>query len=184
MKARFKSVLLTAFSTLAAFSTLTFTACNNDKCQAIACASGGVCEEGRCTCLPGYEGYQCETETRQRYVGNWKVTEDGTVSTAAQYAISIERGAGPTELRITNFRNSFTRPVQAFVSSDTITIPVQVVNRYRVQGRGIIAGPKAPDNYYGVYGRIDIVYSVEDTVTKVVDNFGIGNTGNPSLWNK
>lgn len=180
MKARFKSVLLTAFSTLAAFSTLTFTACNNDKCQAIACASGGVCEEGRCTCTAGYEGNQCETETRLRYLGIWYVTEDGTISTAAQYAISIERGAGPTELRIKNFRNSFTSPVQAFVSSDTLTIPVQVVNKSRVQGRGIIS----PDNYYGVNGLISIAYSVEDTATKIVDNFGVGNTGNPSKWNK
>ena len=187
MKARFKTVLITAFSTLTAFSSLTLTSCNNDKCQAIACANSGICEEGRCTCAAGYEGYQCETENRKRYLGIWYVSEDGTISTAAQYPVSVERvlpnAGGATELKITNFRNSFTQPVRAFVSADTITIPVQTINGNTIQGRGVlIRNPASNGNYSGVYGQLTLRYSVKDN-NENVDNFGYG-TGNPSIWNK
>ncbi len=179
MKARFTSFLLTVFSSITVLASFTLSSCNNDKCQAIACAYGGICQDGKCVCADGYEGYQCETEMRARYLGIWRVTEDGTIGNAAQYSVTVERGSAPTEIVIKNFYNSFTTPVRAFVSSDTVTIPLQQFNRYKVQGRGIISR----DGYYGVNGLITFRYSVEDTAAKLIDNYGLTG-GDVSLWNK
>lgn len=177
MKARFLYSLFTAFSTLTVLSGLT--SCNPDKCQAIACAYGGICQDGKCICADGYEGYQCETEMRARYLGIWTVTEDGTISNAAQYAVAVTRGDKPREIRIANFYNAITQPVKAYVSSDTVTIPMQAVNRFRVQGRGQIKR----DPYRGVNALIKFNYMVEDTVNKLVDNFGYSG-GDPASWTK
>jgi len=178
MKARFKIVMLSALGALTAFSAVTFSSCNEDKCKAIVCAYGGVCTDGQCLCASGYEGNQCETVTRNRYLGVWHVTEDGTYSNATQYAISVEPGPNITELRIKNFRNSFQEDIQAFVKGDTITIPNQVVETKTVRGFGFIVDDKA----YGENGKIVIRYLVKDA-NNTTDDYGLDN-GEPSLWNK
>ncbi len=178
MKARFKIVMLSAFSALTAFTAVTFSSCKEDKCKAIVCAYGGVCSDGMCLCQSGYEGNQCETVTRQRYLGVWHVTEDGTYSTATQYSLSVAPGPNITELRIKNFRNSFVDEVQAFVKGDTVTIPNQVVNNQTVRGFGYIVD----DKYYGTNGKIILRYLVrsQDGIT---DDYGLDG-GDASLWNK
>jgi hypothetical protein len=177
MKARFLYFLITAFSTLTVLSGLT--SCNDDKCKAIACAYGGVCTDGKCVCAEGFEGYQCETEMRARYMGIWTVTEDGTISDAVQYSVKVTPGSTPREIRISNFYNAFTGPVKAYVNSDTVTIPLQAVNRWKVQGRGQIKR----DPYRGINGLITFTYQVQDTVQRLIDNYGYSG-GEPSKWNK
>src|SRR5690606_14893398 len=129
MKARFKIVLLSAIGALTAFSAVTLSSCSEDKCKSIVCAYGGVCTDGECLCETGYEGNQCETITRKRYLGVWHVTEDGTYTDATQYSISISPGPNINEVLISTLRNaSFKGDVQAFVRGDTITIIDQVVD--------------------------------------------------------
>lgn len=177
MKARFPFSLIIAFSTLLVLSGLT--SCTPDKCTAIACAHGGLCQDGTCLCADGYEGYQCETEMRARYITTWTVTEDGTVSNAAQYAVGVAPGSTPRQIRITNFYNAFTQPVIAYVNSDTVVIPLQSVNRWKVQGRGRIQR----DPYQGENARIVFNYVIQDTVQNLIDNFGYSG-GDPSVWTK
>lgn len=182
MKARLKTFLLTSLGSIALFSAVTFTSCNDDKCKAIVCASGGVCNDGDCICASGYEGNQCETETREKFKGIWYVTEDGTLSTTAQYTISVEavaEEAKTTEVTITNFRNSFTRPVNAYVKADTLYIPQQVINGNTVQGIGHIDD----DPTYGIHGILTLRYSVKD-VNNITDDFGLTPAGKASVWNK
>src|SRR5690606_37217724 len=127
MKARFKTILFSALGAMTVFSAVTISSCNEDKCKAIVCAYNGVCKDGQCLCPPGYEGNQCEVITRERYLGVWTVTEDGTYSNAAQYPVDVVAGPNISELRIKNFRNSFVDEISAFVTGDTITIPEQKV---------------------------------------------------------
>jgi hypothetical protein len=181
MKARLKTFLLSSLGSIALFSAVTYTSCNNDPCKAIVCAAGGVCNDGDCICASGYEGNQCETETRQKFEGIWYVTEDGTISTTAQYTISVEGNAEPgkiSELKISNFRNSFTQPVSAYVKADTLYIPQQTINNNTVQGIGYIGD----DPFYGLHGIINLRYSVKNA-GNVTDDFGLG-AGEPSVWNK
>jgi hypothetical protein len=178
MKARIRTIVLTALGAITVFTAVTFSSCSEDKCKAIMCAYGGVCTDGKCLCPTGYEGPQCETVNRDRYLGVWTVTEDGTLTQAAQYPISIEKGDNITELRIKNFRNLFTENVKAFVKGDTLYIPQQTVNNHVVLGNGYIM----EDKYYGKNGKIVVKYKVTDPLGKV-DDFGIEG-GDASLWNK
>lgn len=178
MKARLKTFLLSSFGSIALFTAVTYTSCNNDPCKAIVCAAGGVCNDGDCICASGYEGNQCETETREKFKGIWYVTEDGTISATAQYTISVESGNNVTDLQISNFRNSFTVPVNAYVKADTLYIPQQTINNNTVQGIGYIAD----DRFYGIHGILRLRYSVKDA-SNVTDDFGLG-AGNVSVWNK
>lgn len=178
MKARLKIVMLSALGAMAAFSAVTISSCKEDKCKAIVCAYGGVCSDGQCLCQSGYEGPQCATITRERYIGVWHVTEDGSYSNATQYTVAVERGANITELRIKNFRNSFSEDVQAYVKGDSISIPDQVVNNLTVRGFGYMVD----DKYYGVNGKIVLRYLVRYP-NGIVDDYGVDG-GDASLWNK
>lgn len=178
MKARFKTILFSALGAMTVFSAVTFSSCNEDKCKAIMCAYNGVCKDGQCLCPTGYEGNQCEIITRDRYLGVWTVTEDGTYSNAAQYPVDIVAGPNISEIRIKNFRNSFLEEVNAFVTGDTITIPDQIINNKTVRGFGFIEAEK----YDAKHGKLTLRYIVTDQ-NGVVDDYGVDG-GEPSLWNK
>lgn len=183
MKARFKTFLLSTLGFSALGAAVVTSSCNNEPCDAIVCAAGGVCNDGDCLCASGYEGNQCETETREKFKGIWYVTENGTLSEIAQYTISVEAATDETkttELTITNFRNSFTRPVNAYVKADTLYIPQQNINGQTVQGVGGISD----DPTYGIHGILRLRYSVTNNATNVTDDFGLSPSGAASVWNK
>ena len=179
MNARIKTIMLSALGAITVFTAVTISSCKEDKCKAIVCAFGGVCTDGICLCPSGYEGPQCETITRTRYLGPWIVTEDGTLTDAAQYTVSVEKGVNINELRIKNFHNLFVKEVSAFVKGDTLYIPQQELeNQNTVIGSGYIT----EDKFYGTHGRLVIKYKVTDSIGRV-DDFGI-DAGDPSLWTK
>lgn len=181
MKALAKTLFLSAFGFTALSSAVLLSSCNNEPCDAIVCASGGVCNDGDCICASGFEGNQCETETREKFKGIWYVTENGTLSTTAQYTISVDTVEGEnktTDLTITNFRNYFTRPVNAYVKADTLYIPQQVISGNTIQGIGSISD----DPTYGIHGILRLRYSVTDANGNT-DDFGF-REGQLAVWNK
>src|SRR5690606_22092293 len=50
MKARLKSIILSALGVASVFTTVTVSSCNNDPCKSIVCAYGGTCADGDCIC--------------------------------------------------------------------------------------------------------------------------------------
>ena len=179
MKARFQSIVLSALGVIAAFASVTYTSCEPDKCKAVVCAYNGVCKEGTCICPAGYEGYQCETVTRDRYKGVWTVFEKGTASHPAQYDVVIEYGPSMTELSIRNFYNRFKDEIVSVnIKGDTMYVPQQTVQGHTIQGLGYIT--KA--NYYGKNGEIIMNYTVRLPDGRT-DDFGV-NIGTSSLWNR
>lgn len=42
-----------------------------DPCKDVECLNGGVCEDGECICAEGYEGENCGTEWREKFLGQW-----------------------------------------------------------------------------------------------------------------
>jgi len=180
MKSRLQAVLLSAAVALAGFTAVTYTACKEDKCKGIVCAYGGVCNEGRCLCLPGYEGVQCETINRDRYKGVWQVAEDGTLSSESLYSVSIENGEAMTDILVKRLYNdALGGDVVATIKGDTLTIPTQTLGDYTIKGRGMLLD----DIYYGKHGRLEVRYSVTNNVTGTNDNFGL-DSGQVSLWHK
>ncbi|MBS1773473.1 MAG: calcium-binding EGF-like domain-containing protein [Bacteroidetes bacterium] len=180
MKARFKTILLSAMSVIAAFSAVTYTSCNNDKCKAIVCAHDGVCKDGDCICKPGYEGTQCEVITRDKYKGVWNVFEKGTYTDATQYVISIDYTNDMTRMTINGFYNNLNTPVTMNINGDNITIPQQTVEHYVIQGTGSLTYT----DHYAKHGTLTVKYTIMDTDNGKTNDFGVNPGSKPSVWSR
>lgn len=185
MKAILRSVIFTVFSLAGVFA-IVHTSCKEDKCKAIVCAYGGNCTDGTCTCLPGYEGPNCETITRNKFVGGYQVHETGTITLERQYPIAIEQDAEVNYVNIKNLYNFFGNPsVRALVRGDSIFIPNQQILGKIIFGRGSIT--PAPTGF-GTSSIITMRYEVVDSVNNnIVDDFGYYPDiyfSKASLWTK
>lgn len=87
---RIKNIALSIFLTLGAFTAVTITSCNKDECKDVVCNNGGTCIAGVCSCPTGYEGVNCDTRTRDRFVGSWTGQD---VCGSGTYTISLTVGA-------------------------------------------------------------------------------------------
>lgn len=153
-----------------------------DKCAAISCAYGGRCDNGSCVCPDGYGGTNCEIVHRDKFIGSWNVTEDGSQTVQTQYALALEKSGDPTVIYIKNLYNYFSS-VRAVIHNDTITIPNQSMQGKVVFGKGFIYG----DTILGPNSMISIRYEVIDTVSQLVDDFGYYEEvdgSKPSSWRK
>ena len=95
---------------------LNFISCNKNSSpkvttivKCVSCANGGLCVDDTCRCPTGYEGSNCETITRDKYLGNWEVFEKGSTTKAAQYAVSIVAANNVNQVVIINFNNYFVK---------------------------------------------------------------------------
>jgi len=183
MKIPTKKILIFSLSAFSAFFLLFGSSCNRDKCKTVVCAYNGVCNQGACICQAGYEGSNCETISRDKYLGNWTVFEKGSTTDAAQYSVSVVASNDVTQVAILNFNNFFTVPILATVSGDSIVIPNQQYDGKVVFGTGYIYSNVT----YGQYGAISLSYEVVDTATLRVDDYGYYSNldlSQPSAWNK
>jgi hypothetical protein len=184
MRIQMKSILLSTIGAFALFSLISLSSCKDDKCKAVVCAYGGVCQDdGSCICPIGYEGERCETISRDKFKGTWSVTEDGTGSNPALYAVSVENGNNIDDVKIRNFNNKDNAEIMAKVVGDTIYIssqPMQVGEEVRtVVGKGYAV----PEAYYGLHGKLILSYSVSSEDGSV-NQYGTGGAENPSIWTK
>ena len=69
-----------------------FVACGGeDPCENITCLNDGVCDDGNCDCLLGFEGDTCEVESRDRILGLYTYSS----GTCDNFAPSIEVISNP-----------------------------------------------------------------------------------------
>lgn len=180
-----KSIFITAISVLTLFTIVTLSSCKEDLCKSVVCAYGGICqpEDGSCICPTGYEGAKCETITRDKFKGIYRVIEDGTGSNPADYATAIEDGDVIDQVYILNFYNMLNARLAATVKNDTIIIPTQEVEMGEdtkvIEGMGVFT----PEPHYNLKGRITFRYRVVSSDGRV-DNFGTQGADNPSIWTK
>ena len=187
MKMPVKTIIFSALLALAALGLIINSSCNADKCKTIVCANGSYCQLGACICLNGYEGTNCETVMRQKFMGNWTVFEKGSATYAAQYPISIVIDSAIfTDLYILNFNDSFKHPVLAVVTNGTtLTIPNQQMEGKIIWGKGYIYTPSSVN--YNQYSAISMQYEVMDSVTGAINDYGydaVTDGSKPSAWNK
>ena len=178
----FKTIFLSALGTILAFSAVTYTSCSTDKCQAIVCAYGGVCNDGACICPSGFTGANCQTKVREKYRGIWQVNETGTITNAAQFTLSVDTSNDgvATNLLINNFYNRYTTPLRAScVGNDSLIIPLQTINGDKIQGW---ATYRDVGSTYGEHGVLTVFFTVLNPAG-VTDDFGV-TAGSPSTWNK
>ncbi|MBS1589341.1 MAG: hypothetical protein JST52_06965 [Bacteroidetes bacterium] len=104
------------------------------------CEIHGTCDyaTGKCDCNSGYEGTNCEIETRARFVGNYAVKQDssGTIKT---YNCIISSGTGnPYSISIAALNNA---SFQATVSAgNSITISDFNPEFIEIRGSGNLSG--------------------------------------------
>jgi hypothetical protein len=162
-----RNIALSALLTLGAFSAVTYTSCNKDECKDVVCQNGGSCVDGTCQCATGYEGTNCETEIRTKFVKTWtaKDTEVGGPALPV-YTSPISKGAAVTDVLISDFSDEyFINDVKATISGNTITIPSQTPDNdnYKVSGTG---------TYNATDKKITWTYTITDPLGAIISYTG------------
>jgi hypothetical protein len=83
-----------------------FSSCLPDHCKDTVCDNGGVCVQGHCSCLNGYEGTNCTEVWNARFFGNWNATDVVKGDTTVYIASFIDNGR-PDQFLIMNLGNTF-----------------------------------------------------------------------------
>lgn len=160
-----KQLVFGAMLTISAFCAVVYSSsCNKDKCKDVTCQNGGVCDGGNCTCLIGYEGTNCETKSRDKFIKTWTASDlQAGASTPTAYSATIVAGTG-TDVTQVIIGNSFSDnfytvgPITATIFDSTITIALQHpdADRFSVIGSGVISG-----------GKITWAYTIKNDTTNV-----------------
>ena len=164
-------ILMTAILGIASLSLVT--SCNTDQCKDVVCENGGVCSDidGSCDCAAGYEGANCETLSRAKFINTAGWAADETGSSSGQSTFSVEIVANSTNeqaVYVKNVWNTFVNDVNATIDGNTITIPRQEPDNddYFVEGSGTINTSVTPN-------VITVSYKVTDETvpaTIITDN--------------
>lgn len=79
------------------------TGCIEDKCAGLICYNEGVCVEGTCACMQGYEGDQCTTKWYEKFEGEWQATEkDKKGNVLNSYKINVIPTESPDTFLLLN----------------------------------------------------------------------------------
>ena len=80
----------------------TATGCKKDECKDKNCGNGS-CVDGSCVCNTGYEGSECGTEKRAKFLGSWTATETCTSGNFNWTMTSTASSQGVTAFIFNNF---------------------------------------------------------------------------------
>ena len=111
-----------------------------DPCKDVTCLNAGTCNEGTCECATGYEGDDCGTAVRAKFLGSYSFTETCSPSGADSYTVIVtESSSVITDIKIGNIYNKGLT-VTASISGTTLTIPSQSFGTATISGSGTISG--------------------------------------------
>lgn len=82
-------------SLIIAISTVLLSGCIPDKCNTVNCQNEGVCVQGTCACLYGYEGAFCENKWHDKFKGNWTANEMVKDVIVGNYPLNVMQGNTP-----------------------------------------------------------------------------------------
>ncbi len=144
-----------------------FTSCEEDVCKDVLCAATGVATDinGTCSCVcdSGYEGTDCATLSRAKFVGTYSVADACSASGSAAYTVTITASAtDETRVLLSNFWDFYAANVVATVEGNTITIASQDPDNdgFPVAGTG---------TYSASANTITFNYTVTETATSQND---------------
>lgn len=175
-----KKIIFTTTTFLLSVFSVILVSCDktkNDKCSSVTCAYGGVCIDGVCKCAVGYEGTNCQTISRTKFLKAWNVNEKGTISPQRNYALAIEKDTAINGILIKNMYNYFTGKIAAKVVNDSIFIANQATEGKVIYGKGFISADGT---------TVKLWYQVIDGATGLKDDFGVDaslSNSKPSVWN-
>jgi len=118
--------------------------CKKDPCKDVDCLNGGTCIDGTCQCAAGFEGSECDTESRQALIGTYDVVET-CGQQQFEYEITIEEHPSDvTRILITNI-GDFNITASAVLNGNLITIDSTQQSGYSVSGSGTLGQPLVID---------------------------------------
>ena len=125
--------------------------CDRNKCENVICGLRQSCVNGICQCAPGYEGDNCETLARDKFLGQYLVSTSCVQGFApAQYPTQvIEDFNEINKIQITNIVGTGLS-AEAYIDRDLIEIPDQNIGAGTIFGQG---------NYDQILQRIIIEYN-------------------------
>lgn len=115
-----KHIALSALLTVGAFGTVLYTSCNKDACKDVTCQNGGTCNDGKCTCTTGYEGTNCETKSRDKFVGVYTGSEICSVGTD-NYSITLTANSDALKLTMQNLYNDAITATCSMLATDSFS---------------------------------------------------------------
>jgi hypothetical protein len=123
------------------------------------CGNGGTLRGGTCVCTQGFEGPDCGTISRNKFIGNWSQSGSGSLTIATQFPVSVQPAEAINSVSIVNFNNTFVNPINAFVSgADSLIIPAQQIDGKTVEGFC----------FYVANNNISVHYTIIDGTTGIV----------------
>ncbi len=150
-----KTIFLLIFMALGT-SVLLNSCKDDDPCDGVDCLNGGICNDGTCTCLIGYEGSNCGTEIRNKFLAAYNCTN--TCFPGTSYSSSASPSAvDVSKFIITNMGNVGGLDVVAKATGGTIfVIENQTVtdndgDSWTMSGQGSLVGNVITANITYVY---------------------------------
>ena len=147
-------------------SVVYFNSCKKDPCKDVVCNNGGTCVDGTCSCTTGYEGADCSTEMRTKFLlSTAGFTDAGTSDSSYNnttghsysgltYNMTITKGTGINDLIISGIggygcTGGSTNITATMTSSTAFTIASQVACNYTFSGSGTVTSA----------GKVQITYT-------------------------
>ncbi|MDX1906693.1 MAG: calcium-binding EGF-like domain-containing protein [Bacteroidia bacterium] len=135
-----------------------FSAC--DPCSKVDCQNGGSCVDGTCQCVTGYEGTECETKSRTRFVGSFTVSETCLGAPGVTFNNPIIIDTSATAVNLIIIRNLYNTgwSVEATVKGAAVSFKDAVVSgtpagvSLTATGSGTMAGTALTLKYGVRYG--------------------------------
>ena len=113
-------------------------ACTTDPCKDVTCNNGGTCTDGTCICATGYEGTNCDTEMRAKFIGNYNITESCTSGTDTYSCAVTTSSTGVANISFSNLYNGGVS-VSGTVNGTAVTIASQSLATATISGSGVIS---------------------------------------------
>jgi hypothetical protein len=138
-KTKFYSFMLAAV--VAMSSVVYFNSCTPDPCKDVVCNNGGTCVEGICSCLTGYEGTNCDTKTRDMFLGSYNTSNETCTSGGpSSFGITVTAGATDLEINIANVYGAGFNTKANVQADKSIVIANQAFGTGSVEGSGSVSG--------------------------------------------
>ncbi|MEY2899643.1 MAG: hypothetical protein RL138_1696 [Bacteroidota bacterium] len=149
---KFKSIHLMFVAVFATAAMFYLNSCVKDPCKDVVCQNGGTCLSGTCSCATGYEGTNCETAMRDKFINasGYSAVENGSASGASTYTLNITTNSNSVDkVYISNVWSTFQNTVNATISGSTITFARQSPDNdgFYVEGNGTISGNSITVSY-------------------------------------
>lgn len=139
-----KKIKLLSLAAAMTLGLASLNSCTEDKCKDVTCENGGACLEGVCDCEDGYEGTNCQTETRVAFYGSYSVssgtvtcpvTGNGNISQGTPVSIA-ESSAGVLKVSVVFAGTALT----GTVNGSNLTLDQVTLNNFTYSGSGSVSG--------------------------------------------